>query len=138
MKKSIYLIIAAAALISCSKSEPAEVNADELRFDISYPATKATASSFENGDAISLYAVEYAAVGTQMPLQIGGNFLNNEKITCSGSSWTPERKLFWSERPCDFYGIYPYQNVTSIESYPFSVATDQSGDGYEASDLLYA
>ena len=117
MKKSIYLIIAAAALISCSKSEPAEVNADELRFDISYPATKATASSFEKGDAISLYAVEYAA---------------------DGPSWTPERKLFWSERPCDFYGIYPYQNVTSIESYPFSVATDQSGDGYEASDLLYA
>ena len=108
MKKSIYLIIAAAALISCSKSEPAEVNADELRFDISYPATKATASSFENGDAISLYAVEYAADGTQMPLQIGGNYLNNEKITCGGSSWTPERKLFWSERPCDFYGIYPY------------------------------
>ena len=49
MKKTIYLIIAAAALISCSKSEPAEVNADELRFDISYPATKATASSFESG-----------------------------------------------------------------------------------------
>lgn len=138
MKKSIYLIIAAAALISCSKSEPVEVNADELWFDISYPATKATASSFENGDAISLYAVEYAADGTQMPLQVGGNYLNNEKITCSGSSWTPDRKLFWSERPCDFYGIYPYQNVTSIESYPFTVATDQSGDGYEASDLLYA
>ena len=99
MKKTIYLIIAATALISCSKSEPSEVNADELRFDISYPATKATASSFENGDAISLYAVEYAADGTQMPLQIGGNYLNNEKITCSGSSWTPDRKLFWSERP---------------------------------------
>ena len=73
MRKSTYLIIAAAALISCSKSEPVKFNADELRFDISYPATKATASSFENGDAISLFAVEYANDGSHIPLPIGRN-----------------------------------------------------------------
>ena len=41
--------------------------------------------------------------------------------------------------PCDFYAVYPYQaSVGSMEQYPFALATDQNGDGYESSDLLYA
>lgn len=140
MKIKTYLLTATAALtlISCSKSEQ-EADVNELRFDVSCPATKVTESSFESGDAFSLYAVSYNAEGEQMPLQIGGNYLNNEKVTFNGSSWKPVRPLYWNDKPCDFYGIYPYQtNVTSIEKYPFSVAVDQSGDGYEASDLMYA
>ena len=138
MKRIIYSTIAAASLLACSKSEPVKVNDDELRFDVSYPATKATATAFEDGDAFSLYAVEYKD-GEQMPLQVGGNWLNNEKVTLSGSTWSPVRTLYWSSNPCDFYAVYPYQaSIGSVEKYPFSVTADQSGDGYEASDLLYA
>ena len=74
-----------------------------------------------------------------MPLQIGGNFLNNEKLTYNGSTWTASRTLYWSEKACDFYSVYPYQpSVGSVEKYPFYVAVNQNGEGYEASDLLYA
>lgn len=145
MKKIIFTM-SILALAACSKEQaPVAVNPDEIQFNISMPSsvaakavTKATATGFENGDAISLYAVEYS--GDQaMPLQIGGNFLNNEKLTYNGSAWAGTRTLYWSEKACDFYGFYPYQpGISSVEEYPFSVAANQDGEGYEASDLLFA
>lgn len=145
MKKIIFAM-SILALAACSKQQaPMAVNSNEIKFNISMPAsvaakttTKATATSFESGDAISLYAVEYN--GEQaMPLQVGGNFFNNEKLTYNGSAWAGTRTLYWSEKACDFYGFYPYQpGIGSMEDYPFSVATDQNGEGYESSDLLFA
>lgn len=145
MKKIIFAM-SILALVSCAKQQvPVAVNSDEIKFNISMPSsvaakavTKATATGFESGDAISLYAVEYN--GEQaMPLQIGGNFLNNEKLTYNGSAWTSTRTLYWSEKACDFYGFYPYQQgIGSMEDYSFSVAVNQDGEDYEASDLLFA
>lgn len=145
MKKIIFAM-SILALVSCAKQQvPVAVNPDEIKFNISMPSsmvakatTKATATGFESGDAVSLYAVEYN--GEQaMPLQIGGNFFNNEKLTYNGSAWASIRTLYWSEKACDFYGFYPYQQgIGSMEDYPFSVAVNQDGEGYEASDLLYA
>lgn len=145
MKKIIFAL-SILALAACSKEQaPVAANSDEIKFNISMPssvafksATKATTTDFENGDAISLYAVEYN--GEQaMPLQVGGNFLNNEKLTYNGSDWAGTRTLYWSEKPCDFYAFYPYQpSIGSMEEYPFSVAANQDGQGYEASDLLFA
>ena len=145
MKKTILFAIAVFALASCSKQSLSDINSDEIRFNISLPdgrvlksATKATATSFQNGDALSLYAVEYSGE-TQMPLQVGGNFLNNEKLTFNGSTWQSARTLYWSTSACDFYGLYPYQpSIGSIDRYPFSLEANQNGAGYEASDLLYA
>lgn len=142
MKKTIYIALAVITLASCTKSESAALeDSNELKFNVSFlgTGTKATANAFESGDAISVYAVERASDGSQIPLQVGGNWLNNEKVTFDGGQWTPARTLYWNERHCDFYGIYPHQpNITSVEAFPFTVATDQTGDGYEASDLLYA
>lgn len=145
MKKIIFAM-SILALAACSKQHaPVAENSDEIQFNISMPssvvvkaATKATATGFEDGGAISLYAVEYN--GEQaMPLQIGGNFFNNEKLTYNGSAWAGTRTLYWSEKACDFYAFYPYQpSISSMEEYPFSVATDQDGEGYETSDLLFA
>ena len=128
---------AMAALTSCNKEQqPAASN--EIKFNIGFPATKATATAFENGDQVSLYAVEYNG-STQMPLQVGGNYFNNECLTFNGNTWSGSRSLYWSTNACDFYAFYPYQaSIGSMEDYPFSVAVDQNGDGYEASDLLWA
>ena len=142
MKRSI-LLFAAIALLSCQKGGPEEIS-DEIKFDFSLEQTKVTSSAFEDGDAISLFAVEYTS--EEAPeLQIGGNYLNNEKITYNGSSWGGERTLYWSENPCDFYALYPYQKITSIEDQPFSLVADQNSlventgiSGYEMSDILYA
>lgn len=139
MKKLLYSIITISAVVSCAKIEPTStLDSDVIRFNIGFPETKATATAFETEDMLSLYAVEYIG-GQQMPLQVGGNYLNNEKLTYDGSSWASARSLYWSDNACDFYALYPYQgSISSIEAYPFAVETDQNGDGYEESDLLYA
>ena len=137
MKKTIIYIATLLLLLpSCSESLRLENGA--IHFNIGYPATKATASAFEPGDAISLYAVAWDGA-TQMPLQVGGNYLNNERLAYDGTSWSADQTLYWGDQPCDFYAVYPYQaNVGSVEKYPFTLASDQNDDGYEQSDLLYA
>lgn len=133
-----------AALISCQKEGPADVPGDnQIVFEFGLPATKATAENFEVGDKVSVWAVEYAA--EEAPeLQVGGNFLNNEMLTYDGSKWAG-RTMYWSEKPCDFYAVYPYIQPSSVESYVFEIAADQNSPrtedtlgGYEASDLLFA
>lgn len=145
MKKLFYMTLALCALCACNKTAP-EVSDGTLRFRLSLPSgTKATASAFEAGDAVSLYAVEYDGAA-QMPLQIGGNWINNEKLSFDGTEWSSARTLYWAGGACDFYAFYPYQaTIGSVEEYPFSVAADQSSaragevlGGYEASDLLWA
>ena len=144
MKKYITIIAALAALMSCQKEGSAEIQGDnQIVFEFGLPATKATAENFEAGDKVSVWAVEYTT--DEAPeLQIGGNYLNNELLTYDGSKWTG-RTMYWSEKPCDFYAVYPYIEPSSVESYLFEIATDQNSaetetalGGYEASDLLFA
>lgn len=133
MKKTIILMMAL-ALVSCERERMIQAGSDEISFRIGYPATKATATAFEHGDEISLYAVEHS-----MPLQVGGNYFNNEKLTLNGTKWEGTRTLYWSDAACDFYAFYPYQpSIGSIDDYSFSVETDQNGKELEKSDLLYA
>ena len=148
MKRHILYIGVALSLLglaSCSNDDSTEapVSAKEtpMTFDVVHPSqTRATATDFENGDKIGVYIAK-----ADMPLEIGGNALNNEPLTLTSGKWTPGKNLFWDEGTYNAYAYYPYMNVTSIEDQPVSVATDQSSaetngtlSGYEASDLLYA
>lgn len=146
MKKFSSLLLACVCVFAaCQKSgTPADPN--ELRFSFNYPGnTKATATNFEAGDKVSVFAVEYNADEAK-PLQISGNWINNEGLTFDGSLWSASRKLTWPETKMDVYAFYPYQsNLESITEHPFAVATDQRTEkdgvvlgGYEASDLLWA
>ena len=144
MKRYITIIAALAALMSCQKEAPANFQDDgQIRFEFGLPSTKATAEKFEAGDNVSVWAVEYTS--EEAPeLQIGGNFLNNEMLTYDGSKWAG-RTMYWSEKPCDFYAVYPHIRPTSVESFIFEIAADQNSPrtadalgGYEASDLLFA
>ena len=130
--------------MSCQKEAPANFQDDgQIRFEFGLPSTKATAEKFEAGDNVSVWAVEYTS--EEAPeLQIGGNFLNNEMLTYDGSKWAG-RTMYWSEKPCDFYAVYPHIRPTSVESFIFEIAADQNSPrtadalgGYEASDLLFA
>ena len=148
MKRHILYIGVALSLLglaSCSNDDSTEapVSAKEtpMTFDVVHPSqTRATATDFENGDKIGVYIAK-----ADMPLEIGGNALNNEPLTLTSGKWTPGKNLFWDEGTYNAYAYYPYMNVTSIEDQPVSVATDQTTaetngtlSGYEASDLLYA
>lgn len=146
MKKTIILFAAVAAMISCQKeSNPGSVNQanEEISFDLGL-TTRATAEIFENGDKVSIWAVEYTS--DEAPeLQAGGNYLNNETLILDGNRWSAAEKLYWSNSPCDFYAVYPTIAPTSVESYLFDLVSDQntpetatSLSGYEASDLLFA
>lgn len=127
------------AVLSCSKENTYTAgDPQEIRFQMEMDVTKATATAFEAGDAVSLWAVEqYGA--EQIPLQIGGNYFNNEKLTYDGTKWSAAQSLYWSTSPCDFYALYPYvTGLTSVDEQPFPIAQDQNDGGYEASDLLWA
>ena len=124
-----------------STEAPKSAKETPMTFDVIHPSqTKATATEFENGDKIGVYIAK-----TDIPLEIGGNALNNEQLTLTSGTWTPSKNLFWDEGTYNAYAYYPYMDVTSIEDQPVSVATDQTTaetdgalSGYEASDLLYA
>ncbi len=142
MKTRLFTILASAFILLCAcAKESVDINNDpEIKFRVNYPgATKATAAGFSNGDIISIFAVEREG-GAKMPLQIGGNYFNNEKLVFNGTSWAGERSLYWSSKPCDFYAYYPaISDITSIDRYLFDIATDQNADGaIEASDFLGA
>ena len=148
-KRILYIGVALSIMIfaACSSDNDVSTEAPKsaketpMTFDVIHPSqTKATATEFENGDKIGVYIAK-----ADMPLEIGGNTLNNEQLTLTSGTWTPSKNLFWDEGTYNAYAYYPYMDVTSIEDQPVSVATDQSSpetdgklSGYEASDLLYA
>lgn len=145
--KKIFGILAVATLLMVSCENDADtsiINPNEIRVEASVKQTRASATSFEIGDKMGLYAVEYS--GDEVAsLQVSGNFINNEALTYNGSTWMGARTLYWSDKPCDFYGIYPYQEPATVSEYLFDLPTNQNSpetddalSGYEAADLLWA
>lgn len=131
------IAVATLLMTSCDKNmgDTTVVDPNAIQFNTS--VTRLAGTTFEEGDTFGVYAVEYEGDEVTQ-LQVSGNYLNNEAVTLTGGVWTPARTLYWSANPCDFYAIYPFQNVEAVEGTLFHVATDQSTDGYEASDLLWA
>lgn len=109
----------------------------KLSTDIS---TKVTDSSYEDGDMVGLYVVNYVN-GSPGSLVNSGNHLDNTKFTYNDSEWNPDNEVYWKDRStaADFYCYYPYTSVVSdVTSLPFSVKENQSTlKNYKASDLLY-
>ena len=130
MKKYIALVILVLATMGCENEniDNAPVIEDGvMRIEALHPsATRATETAFENGDAIGVYATSYNGE-VASPLQISGNWINNEALTFNGSSWEGRRTLYWSEQGAmDVYGYYPYMTPTSIDKHRWSVQLDQS------------
>ena len=145
MKRYIAMISFALIAIGCENIDNIPVVEDGvMQINVLHPsATRATETAFESGDKIGLYATEYNG-DVASPLQISGNWANNVATTYNGVTWTPVKKIFWSENKMDVYGYYPYMTPTSIDEYLWSVQLDQSTpetedalSGYEASDFLW-
>ena len=145
IKITCCVILLYILLIPCGCSETDQVQeSDEMliTFDMQHPAlARATTSAFEKQDQIGVYMT-----GHGIPLEVAGNFLNNELLTFDGTKWNPARKLYWDEGSFDVFAYYPYiPSLSGVDDLPFSVALDQSVtstdsglDGYEASDFLWA
>lgn len=147
MKKILIAAITLSiAFVSCQKEPVKTIDPNEMRLDVRFPgATRATDTNFEPGDCIGVFSTVYDGE-TPRPLQVSGNWINNEAVTFDGTDWTPARRMIWAESAQDVYAYYPYrETISSIDEYSFSVALDQtiekSGNtlgGYEASDILWA
>lgn len=147
MKYLKYVFLFSAVAAGCTRNGSMDVEDDGvMRFHAYHPnaVTKVTGNSFETGDRIGLYVVEYDGVSPR-PLQISGNWANNVAAVSSPEGWNPEKRIFWCENAVDVYGYYPYMSLVSVDEQPFSVSLDQSStdpdsglDGYEVSDFLWA
>ena len=144
MKKIHISFLLALAVTACQEGNitpevPAQ--SDQMSFNILAPGlqTKVTNNAFEEFDVIGLYVTDYVYDATPMPLQISGNRANNMIVTYVGAAWTPEKGIYWGEYKSDVYAYYPYiSDIQDVESQYFEVDTDQTGEGYETSDLLWA
>ena len=101
--------------------------------------TRVIDNSFEKGDDIGLFVVNYNADGSAGILKASGNHVDNMKYTYNGT-WTPTSPTYWKDNTthADFYLYYPYAaSVGSVEAMPWSVKADQSQEAnYKAADLL--
>lgn len=144
IKSIVSVLLVTLGVASCTDehNQPDAVDLNgkiAMEFTFTHPSgTRATETSFEQGDAVGLFLSE-----ASLPLEPSGNTLNNERLTFSGSSWSSARKLFWDKGIYNAYAYYPRLDVvTSVTDLPFSVDNDQREkdglDGYEASDFLHA
>ena len=143
--KRIYIpLITILTITACQEGQLDQMQPlanGEMSFNVLAPGlqTKVTENAFEASDAIGLYVTDYADDKTPMPLQISGNRANNVSVSFDGTSWTPEKTVMWETGRSDVYAYYPYiQEISDVDSQYFEVSEDQTGDGYEASDLLWA
>ena len=127
-------------MFSCSKSEDVTPDAGKLPINISIgQQTRANDTTYENGDEVGVYVVNYngATAGT---LATSGNQVDNAQFTFDGSKWSPENSIYWKDKStaADFYAYYPYSESTNISAHSFSVQADQSTeDAFWASDFLW-
>ena len=119
----------------------AQVHDNVMHFNLVGPnaQTKVSAGAFEAADQIGLYVTDYVNDATPMPLQISGNRANNSLVTFDGATWTPEHTIYWGTGKSDVYAYYPYlAEISDVNSQYFEVSADQTAEGYEASDFLWA
>lgn len=108
-----------------------------IRISPTMDGSRATDTSFENGDCIGLYVVNYSG-SNPGTLTNTGNHVDNMRFSYDGA-WTPDSPVSWAddETHADFYVYHPYASVQSVNAYSFSVRTDQSTESsYKASDLM--
>ena len=154
--KRLLLLAALPALLlaSCSQEEPGSepgTQNGEIRFEIGFapqtdPQTRVATdtefvSTWENGDAIGIFAVEHGK-----GLAASGNYIHNVKLTYTGNSWTASEGIYWPKdgTKYDFYAYYPYSDAaTDPTTIAFSVPVDQceattGKPAYNRNDLLMA
>lgn len=92
IKITCCVILLYILLIPCGCSETDQVQESNemlITFDMQHPAlARATTSAFEKQDQIGVYMT-----GHGIPLEVAGNFLNNELLTFDGTKWNPAQKV---------------------------------------------
>lgn len=131
-------------LCSCSKSGnnekiPLPVKPTEIPINVSMGVwTRATDTSYESGDKVGIYVVNYDG-STAGTLQSSGNHVDNMRFSYT-TKWTPDTEIYWKDQTtkADFYCYYPYGSPADISAYAFTTKADQSKlADYKASEFLW-
>ncbi len=136
------------ALVSCGGSsgdskpadpEPKPPVVKKLPINLSVGFTKVTENSFDNGDNVGLYLVNYngAQPGT---LQSTGNYVSNTKFTYNNGKFSPSTELYWKDESthADFYLYYPFSSVTDVNAHRINLSADQSIESnFKSCDFLW-
>ena len=144
MKRIFISLLAATMFVACVTDGTDQLWLEKVPIKISVdkPTTKSRAndSSFEVGDEIGLYVVNYenSAPGE---LLNSGNHADNVRFTLS-DSWTSYEEIYWKNQSTktDFYVYYPYfaNGIADVTAYAHAVSIDQSTEeNYFASDFLW-
>ncbi len=156
IKKSLFFVIAALALVASCAKEPDFQMPDSTRIpmnidgSINQVPTKATAQGFVDKDAVGLFAVNYSENNTVAgTLLASGNQADNVQYVFDepNQKWNPLKTVYYKDvnTHVDIYLYYPYQSsISDINASAFEVKKDQSAaatasalSGYEASDWLW-
>ena len=149
--RTAFVLGALLIVSSCSKSDSDEnlpTNPEEPTIDLESQQipilistgiwTRATDTSYEEGDHGGIYVVNQEKVKQQ--LLVEGNHVDNMMFKLTNGKWEPKEPIYWKDDKtiADFYCYYPY--IPSIDNLelPFSVSKDQSEEAnYKASDFLW-
>ena len=99
---------------------------------------KVSDTSFDNGDDVAVYMVNYSD-GQPGTLLTSGNHYEAWKYTF-GSGWSAAEPMYWLDytTKAEFYCFYPYAVPSDINAYRFLTVADQSTLGaYKASDFVW-
>lgn len=131
MKRIIVIATCLLALAACNRTNPDitpkpgdETVANNYTLKIAPVITKATETSFENGDAIGLTVTKAS-----------GAYATNAKLTYNGIEFSSS--LLWYPEGTDAATLTAYYPYASTVPTSFSVAADQS-NGTASSDLIAA
>lgn len=104
------------------------------------PQSRATDTTFDPGDQISVWAVESSGTSAA-PLLASGNYATNLKYICNANGILVANSTSVTKDDAtrlNYYAVYPYSSTYRPE-FTFSVKTDQSSyQNYTASDLCVA
>lgn len=156
----ILFVCMASLFTACSKEEEiggiTPDNREAIRFEIGFTpqgtggiktrtaTDKDFRTTWEDGDAIGIFAVEHADAGQTASLAASSNYIHNAKLMYNktANTWTPDTPLYFpagENRQLDFYSYYPYSAAaTDPTAIAFNVQADQSGSGFNASDMMCA
>lgn len=124
-------LLALAACSSGSSSDPPSSTGQEskklpIHINTSID-TRVINNSFEEGDNIGLFVVNYNADGSAATLKATGNHVDNMKYTYNGT-WTPASPTYWKDDTA---------TIGDVTALAWSVNADQSTtEKYKAGDLL--
>lgn len=141
-KVLMTLPLAGVMLLSCSK-QPIESLIEDREDIVTFrhvsQMTKATESSFEEGDAVSVFASDdyYGELGSY-------NYSDNSEYIYSSGQFRPASSEDGITYPDEytslcFYAVWPYSSSYHGDEIDFEVHVDQSyPEDYAASDLMLA